>query len=150
MRVPLAAGLVGVVFGVVLCWSRMVDPDVIHGALTFERAYLYLMFLAAVPTTAVGLALVRRRGGRAVLTGEPIGWSTERVQRRSVVGGAVFGLGWGIAGACPGPIVTQLGQGILWAVPLAVGAFAGVWLHLRRQAVETEPATDAPPIAVPA
>jgi uncharacterized membrane protein YedE/YeeE len=146
MRTQVAGGLIGVVFGVVLCWSGMSDPDVIHQALTFQSAYLYLMFAAAVTCSGLGLALVRRRRARAVLTGERIGWTPDRLQRRHLTGAALFGIGWGVTGVCPGPIATQLGQGIAWALPLAAGALAGVWLHQRRQDPETEPAADkAPP-----
>jgi uncharacterized membrane protein YedE/YeeE len=64
------------------------------------------------------------------------------VQRRHITGSLLFGLGWGISDACPGPIATQIGQGIAWALPLIAGVLIGVRLHLRRNAVETEPATD--------
>ena len=54
----------------------------------------------------------------------------------------MFGLGWGIADACPGPIATQVGQGIPWALFTMAGVVAGVYLFLRRGAPETEPAAD--------
>ena len=136
----LAAGLaVGAVFGVVLCWSGMSSPNVIRGALLFQDGYLFLFFGAAVITSFVGLRLVR--GRRALLTGERIDWKSQRPERRHIVGSLVFGLGWGIADACPGPIATQVGQGIWWALFTFGGALIGVRLFLRRQE-ETEPASD--------
>ena len=139
----LAAGLVvGVVFGVVLSWSGMTSPNVIRQALLFQNAYLFLFFAAAVLTSFVGLRLVR--GRRALLTGERVDWRSELPQRRHIVGSLVFGLGWGIADACPGPIATQLGQGIAWGIPTAVGLMLGVWLFLRRQRVAA-PATRPEP-----
>jgi uncharacterized membrane protein YedE/YeeE len=139
-----AAGLaIGVVFGVVLCWTGMSDPDVIRGALLFQDAYLFLFFASAVATAAIGLQLVKRHQRRALLTRTPIGWEPERPQRRHVTGAAIFGVGWGVACACPAPIATQLGQGIPWAIFTMAGVVAGVYLFLRREQPDTEPACDS-------
>ncbi|MCW2994432.1 MAG: hypothetical protein JWQ18_1927 [Conexibacter sp.] len=64
------------------------------------------------------------------------------MRRRHLTGSLLFGIGWGVADACPGPIAAQLGQGIPWALFTLAGAAAGVWLFLRRGARETEPASD--------
>jgi len=145
-RTLLAGALTGAVFGVVLCWSGMISPEVIREALLFEDAYLFLFFGAAVVTSFVGLRLVR--GRRALLTGDRIDWSAERPQRHHIVGSVIFGAGWGIADACPGPIATQLGQGIWWSVFTIVGVVIGVRIFLGRQE-ETEPASE-PPVVGPA
>jgi uncharacterized membrane protein YedE/YeeE len=136
-----AGAIVGVVFGVTLCWTGLSDPNVIRSGLLFEDSYLYLFFASAVLTSAIGLRLVR--GRRAPLTGERVDWKQPRIQPRHIYGSLVFGLGWGIADACPGPIATQVGQGIWWAVFTLAGALIGVRLFLRSQE-ETEPASDAP------
>jgi uncharacterized membrane protein YedE/YeeE len=141
------------VFGFVLCWSGMIDPNVIRSALLFENSYLFLFFGSAVLVATVGVELLRHWRARALLTGAPVGWTRERVGRRHVVGSLLFGVGWGVANACPGPIAAQIGQGILWTVPLLAGVVIGVLLFQRGGAVETEPAADAPakpaPSAVP-
>jgi uncharacterized membrane protein YedE/YeeE len=125
----------------------MTSPDVIREALLFEDPYLFLFFGSAVLTSFIGLRLVR--GRRAMLTGERVDWKPERLQRRHIVGSLVFGAGWGIADACPGPIATQLGQGIWWSVFTIVGVVLGVRIFLRSQE-ETEPAADPPVAAAPA
>jgi uncharacterized protein len=143
VRGAIAGAVVGVVFGVALSWSGMVSPDVIRGALLFEQSYLFLMFASAVATAWVGLALLRRReAARALVSGGRLTFARERVERRHVVGALVFGIGWGVADACPGPIAAQIGQGIPWAVFTFAGMLGGIWLHQRRGAAETEPATD--------
>jgi uncharacterized membrane protein YedE/YeeE len=126
----LAGFVTGAVFGVVLCWSGMSDPDVIRGALLFEEAYLYLFFASAVLVATVGVRLIR--GRRALLTRERIDWRSTPVQRRHIAGSVLFGVGWAVADACPGPIVTQLGQGIVWSLFTIAGVMAGIWLFLRR------------------
>jgi hypothetical protein len=151
VRSGIAGAVVGIVFGLTLSWSGMASPDVIRGALLFEQSYLFLMFASAVLTASVGLAILRRVRDRAVLTGAPLTYVRERPARHHVVGSVLFGLGWGIADACPGPILAQLGQGIPWALVTLAGMVGGVWLHLRRGARETEPACDVTaPEAAPA
>jgi uncharacterized membrane protein YedE/YeeE len=130
---------VGIVFGVVLSWSGLAYPDVLRGALLFEDGYLYLFFASAVLTAFVGLRLVR--GRTALLTGERVDWRNERPQRRHIVGSLVFGAGWGIAHACPGPIAAQVGQGVWWSFFTLAGVLLGVYFFLRHQE-ETEPAAE--------
>jgi uncharacterized protein len=126
------AGLgVGVVFGAALSWTGMSSPEVIREALLFQDAYLYLMFASALATAAIGIRLLRARRVRALLTGERIAWSVDRPQARHVWGSVLFGTGWAISGACPGPIATQLGQGIAWALFTTAGVVIGIVLFLR-------------------
>jgi uncharacterized protein len=127
----LAGLLVGLVFGVTLSWTGMSDPDVIRDALLFKEAYLFLFFASAVLTATVGVHLLRRR--RALLTGERIDWHAAPVQRRHVAGSILFGTGWALADACPGPIATQVGQGIAWSLFTIAGVVVGIWVFLRRQ-----------------
>ncbi len=148
MRSRLAGTLIGVVFGITLCWSGMSNPTVIREALLFERAYLFLMFASAVLVAVIGLQTLRRRRARALLTGAPLTWTRDQPGRRHVTGSALFGLGWGIADACPGPIAAQIGQGVPWALFTIAGVLAGVYLFLRQGAAESEPAADATPEAM--
>jgi uncharacterized protein len=129
--VRLAGLLVGLVFGIVLCWSGMSDPDVIRGALLFEESYLFLFFASAVVVATVGVRLLR--GRRALLTRERIDWRSTPVQRRHIFGSVLFGAGWALADACPGPIATQLGQGIAWSLFTLAGVVVGIWVFLRRR-----------------
>ena len=147
-----AAGIIGAVFGLSLSWSGMSNPEVLRDGLLFRDSYLYLFFASALLTAAVGLRLLKSR--TALLTGEPITTTLEKPERRHVTGGAMFGAGWGLAAACPGPVATQLGMGIAWGIPTAAGLALGVLLYLRanepsggrrRRAVRLDrPATPAP------
>ena len=142
-----AGALVGVVFGVTLCWTGMSSPQVIRDALLFHDPYLFLFFGSAVLTSFAGLRLVR--GRRAVLTRARVDWKNPGVERRHIVGSLVFGIGWGIADACPGPVATQVGQGIWWSVFTLAGLLLGVRIFMRR-AEETEPATEPQTAGAPA
>ena len=138
-----AAAAIGVVFGVTLCWTGMSSPEVLRDGLLFRSAYLFLFFGAAVITAFVGLRILKARPTRAVLTGERIAWTPVPPERRHVVGSLLFGAGWAIADACPGPIATQLGQGVWWSLATIAGLAVGLRLAVRRQeqtALVTAPA----------
>jgi uncharacterized protein len=148
MSTRVAGAVIGIVFGIVLSWSGMTSPEVIRQGLLFESSYLFLFFGAAVSTSFVGLWILRRRAPRALLTGERVGWEPVKPERRHVAGSLLFGIGWGIAGACPGPIATQLGQGIAWGVPTTVGLVLGILLFRRLQARTTAARTRTPAASV--
>jgi uncharacterized membrane protein YedE/YeeE len=136
------AAVVGIVFGLTLCWVRFSDPGAIRRMLLFEDGYLWLIFASAVAISFVAIRLVRRLARRAIWTREPIAWDRgQRPTRSHIAGGALFGLGWAITATCPGPAATQLGQGIGWSVFVIAGIVLGIKLHARR---EPRTAVDAP------
>lgn len=154
MRARRLAGLlVGVVFGVTLSWTGMSSPEVLRHALLLESSYLYLFFASAVATATLGLWLLRRHRARALLTGEAVGWAREAPRRNHVVGSVIFGVGWAVSDACPGPIATQVGQGVLWSLFTITGVVAGIVLaqrssatapwHERKHSSEALPATSS-------
>ena len=128
-----AAFVVGAVFGLTLSWSGMTNPVVLQDGLLFRDAYLMLFFASALATAFVGLRVLKVLQARALLTGEPVSWTTVRPERRHVVGSLLFGTGWAIADACPGPIAAQLGQGVAWSLATTAGLVFGIWVFLRRQ-----------------
>ena len=134
----LAGLVVGVVFGVTLSWTGMSSPEVLREALLLDNAYLYLFFASAVATSTLGLWLLRRARARALLTGEPVAWTRKTPRRNHVVGSVLFGVGWAVADACPGPIATQVGQGVLWSLFTITGVVAGIVLAHRVSASAAE------------
>jgi uncharacterized membrane protein YedE/YeeE len=132
MRVRAVAVCFGTVFGFLLAWSGLASPDAIRRMLLLEDPYLFEMFATAVAVGFVGVRVVRRVRTRALVTGEVLAWSATPPQRRHVVGAAIFGTGWAIADACPGPIAAQLGGGVVWSLCTAAGVLVGIELYLRR------------------
>lgn len=129
-----AAFAVGAVFGLTLSWSGMTDPDVLRDGLLFRDAYLMLFFASALGTAFVGTRVLKALQAKALLTGEPVSWTTVKPERRHVVGSVLFGVGWAVADVCPGPIAAQLGQGVPWALATLVGLVGGLVLFSRRSA----------------
>jgi uncharacterized membrane protein YedE/YeeE len=136
----LAALVIGFVFGLALSWSGMTNPDVLRNGLLFRDSYLFLFFISALLTAFVGLRVLKVLQARAVLTGEPVSWTTVAPERRHVLGSVLFGIGWAVADACPGPIAAQVGQGVFWSLATAAGVVLGVWVFLRRASTGRVPA----------
>lgn len=130
-RYALAALLSGALFGLGLALSGMTDARRVLGFLDVAGAFdptLLFVLCGAVVTTTVLFGLVLRHG-RPVLA-DVFHLSTLRqIDRRLVIGAALFGVGWGVAGYCPGPALAGLGvaaREALWFVPAMI---AGMVLH---------------------
>jgi uncharacterized membrane protein YedE/YeeE len=124
--VPLA---VGIAAGFVVAWARLSDPAVIRDMLMLRDPHVFLVMGSAVIVAAIGLRLLRALRLRAVITGEPIAWSVERPQGKHIAGSLLFGVGWSVAGTCPGPVAAMMGQGGLGGLPVVAGLLAGVALQ---------------------
>jgi uncharacterized protein len=129
-RVRTASVLLGVAFGFLLSWSQLTDPEVVRKSLALENFYVFGVMGLAVATGFVGVRAARRFLRTAVLTGEPIAWSTQKPEFRHIAGSVIFGLGWALSDVCPGPLTAQLGQGAARAIPLAIGVVGGVLIYL--------------------
>ena len=129
MQLRLAALALGVVTGFVFGWARLTDPETFHRMLSLRSADVYLLMGGAVAVVFVGARLLR--GRHALITREPIAWSSTRPTRAHLVGGAIFGVGWGVSASCPGPIAAQLGGGRVLTFALAAGVIVGVALQPR-------------------
>ncbi len=115
--------LLGTIFGFVLSRSGAADYNYIQGMFLFERFQLYGIIGTAVALTAPGLWALKRFGRTA--TGRPIQIELKPLHRGNLVGGLLFGVGWSMAGMCPGPIFVNIGEGKLYAVAALAGALAG-------------------------
>lgn len=112
----------GALFGIVATKGELVSWFRIEEALRFKGPYLYEVFASAFAVAAPGFALLKRRG--TALPPKALGSGV-----RYVAGGAVFGLGWGIIGACPGPLFALLGAGVGVMAVTIVAALAGTWTY---------------------
>jgi uncharacterized membrane protein YedE/YeeE len=123
--------VVGIGAGFVVAWARLSDPSVIRDMLLLRDPHVFLVMGSAVMVAAIGQRFLRALRLRAVITGEPIAWSVERPQGKHIAGSLLFGVGWSVAGTCPGPVAAMLGQGHLDVLPVVAGLLAGVALQHR-------------------
>jgi uncharacterized membrane protein YedE/YeeE len=136
---------VGAAFGFLLTVSGLGDYSTIHDGLLLRNPYIFLMMVSAMAVAFAGLAVLRRRG-RTGFAGR-LALPHNRVERRHVYGGAVFGLGFGVGATCPGMTVAMTTTGGLYGLVVLVGLMGGLWLRgsvERRQrrplSTEAEPA----------
>jgi uncharacterized membrane protein YedE/YeeE len=133
----------GVIFGFGLGFSQMARPEVVLDFLQFEDfGLLFVMFGAAI-VSGIAFAVMPRIRDSAPLTGDRYERRLKSFDRNVLVGGAIFGVGWGLSGICPGAAYASLGTGnvaILWAI---AGMFVGAYLQgrWRSRATTGEPAT---------
>jgi uncharacterized protein len=118
--------VLGTLFGFVLSRSGAADYDFIQGMFLFTNIQLYGIIGTAVVISAPGLWLIQR-GGRTLL-GRHCSVETKPIHRGTVVGGLLFGIGWSMAGMCPGPILVNIGEGKLYAIAALAGALTGTSL----------------------
>lgn len=140
--------LIGSVFGALLWLSGMADYDVIHRGLLFREPHLYLMMVASVGTAAPLLWLLERRGVRTLLGGT-IAVTRDRPERQHVLGGLTFGVGWALAGTCPGAVAAMAAGGELNALWVMAGIAGGTLLRdgLERRATSAARRTPDEPAA---
>ncbi|MGQ3414430.1 DUF6691 family protein [Natrinema sp. LN54] len=134
----------GMIFGFGLGFSQMARPEVVLNFLQFEDfGLLFVMFGAAI-VSGVAFAVMPRIRDSAPLTGDRYERRLKPFDRNVLIGGTIFGVGWGLSGICPGAAYASLGVGnvtILWAI---AGMFAGAYLQgvwrSKRTAAATAPA----------
>ena len=151
MNVKVTGLFAGMGFGFLLSWARLSDPTVIRNMLLLRDGHVFLIMASAIVVAAVGLRLLRTTGSHGFVTGEPIGWSVQRPERRHVVGSVIFGAGWSVAGTCPGPVAAMIGEGKLGGLAVAAGLLAGVALQqnlVGTQAIERQPAAPPHPVGL--
>ena len=118
----------GLVFGLGLIVSGMANPAKVLGFLDVTGRWdpsLAFVMAGAIAVGAVTFALARRR--TASLLGAPMRLpATRAIDRRLVIGSALFGIGWGIAGFCPGPALVSLGMGEVKGLVFVAAMLAGM------------------------
>jgi len=122
--------LLGIAFGFVLSRSEVISWFRIQEMFRFQSFRMYGIIGSAIATAALSVALIKRAGLKAV-DGEkilipptpPDGWI------RYAAGGTIFGLGWALTGACPGPLFVLIGDGVPVMTVAVISALAGTWTY---------------------
>jgi hypothetical protein len=122
--------ILGCLFGIVLVKSEVVSWFRIHQMFLFQEFHMYGVLGSAVTVAALSLAVLKRIGASA-MTGEPICVPPKEMGRgyRYGIGGTLFGIGWALTGACPGPLFALIGAGSSVFIVVALSAIAGTWTY---------------------
>ncbi|CAA9242048.1 MAG: hypothetical protein AVDCRST_MAG77-1596 [uncultured Chloroflexi bacterium] len=114
----------GLVFGVLLVLARVHEYETIHNMLMLRDPYVFLLMGSAVGTALPLIWLLQRRRWNT-----PFGGTLEperpTLERRHIAGSVVFGTGWAITGACPGPVLAMTASGNLLGGVVVAGIFVG-------------------------
>ncbi len=126
----LAYPVLGVFFGITLTRSEVLSWFRIQEMFRFQSPRMYEIIASAIVVAAVSLTLIRKLELKAV-SGEPITIPPKSLGRgvRYAAGGTIFGLGWALTGACPGPLFALVGNGVSVMIVAIASALAGTWLY---------------------
>lgn len=121
--------LIGIFFGIVMYKSEAASWFRIYEMFHFDSFHMYGIIGSALFLGIIGVQLIKRSNGKSFF-GEPIKITPkERGFKNYLFGGIIFGLGWALAGACPGPIYTLIGAGYVSILVVLLGALGGAFLY---------------------
>jgi uncharacterized protein len=125
----------GVLFGILLTKSEVISWFRIQEMFRFQGFHMYGIFATALPTAIITVQALKRRGART-LGGDAIVIPPKHLGSgvRYAAGGTIFGLGWALTGACPGPLFALLGSGVGVMCVAILSAMLGTWTYGRLRA----------------
>ncbi len=119
---------VGVIFGIVFVKAEIISWYRIQEMFRLQSFHMYGVIGTAVVVGALSVWLIKRFNIKTIY-GEKIEFHPKRFSKGQVYGGLLFGLGWGLTGACPGPLFAQIGTGVLVIAVVVLSAIAGTWTY---------------------
>lgn len=118
--------ILGILFGIVLVKGQVISWFRINEMFRLEDPYMYLVIGSAVVVAAISLIIIRKLQAQTI-DGEAIVINKKPFTKGTGIGGVIFGLGWAITGACPGPIYAQIGSGTYLAIVTFLAALTGAY-----------------------
>jgi uncharacterized membrane protein YedE/YeeE len=118
----------GVYLGILFVKSEVASWERIHNMFLFKEAHMYLIIGLAIGVAMLSMLLIKRFDIKTV-EGKPIKYEPKPYHTGVILGGMLFGAGWAITGACPGPIYAQIGAGAWMALFTFVGAMLGMFSY---------------------
>jgi hypothetical protein len=120
--------LAGVFFGVVLIKSEVVSWFRIQEMFRLQSFHMYGVIGVGVVVGIISVFLIKKLKIKTI-HGETIEFQDKKFTKGQVYGGLIFGLGWAITGACPGPLFAQIGSGVMVVIVTLLSAIAGTWVY---------------------
>ena len=118
----------GMLFGLVLVKAEIVSWYRIQEMFRFQSFHMYGVIGSAVVTGVICVQLIKRFGIKTS-QGEPVVLLKREFHWGNVIGGLLFGLGWALTGACPGPLYAQIGSGFFTVIITLISAIGGTWVY---------------------
>ena len=120
--------LVGVLFGIVFIKAEIISWYRIQEMFRFQSFHMYGVIGSAVVVGIISILLIKKYNIKTIY-GEKIKFNDKKFNKGQIIGGLIFGLGWAITGACPGPIFAQIGTGVTVMFVTLFFAIVGTWVY---------------------
>ncbi len=127
----------GVLFGFALSRVGASEYDLIVGMFTGQDYTLVGVMVTAIIVGGLGMQVLKKFA-QPVKSGEPLKISYKELKKWSIPGALIFGIGWGISGACPGTVLAQIGEGKLFGLFTFAGMICGTYIYARLKEKHTE------------
>lgn len=121
-------GLAGILFGIILVKAEIISWWRIQEMFRLESFHMYGVIGSAVVVGIISVWLIKKLNIKTIY-GEPIRFYPKKFNKGQVFGGLLFGFGWAITGACPGPLFAQIGAGFPVVMVTLLSAIAGTWVY---------------------
>ena len=119
---------VGIMFGIVFVKAEIISWFRIQEMFRLQSFHMYGVIGSAIVVGMISVFLIKKFNIKT-LDGETVVFHTKNFQKGQIYGGRMFGLGWAITGACPGPLFAQIGSGYVVVLVTLLSAIAGTWMY---------------------
>ncbi|MBW2735764.1 MAG: YeeE/YedE family protein [Deltaproteobacteria bacterium] len=119
----------GIVFGFILSRAGATTYDFYAKLFLLQDLQLLWVIGTAALVGVIGVFLLKRTRARTLIGKEPISFEGKPYKKTLIGGSVIFGVGWGLAGACPGTALAMLGEGKLGALFTISGILIGTWIY---------------------
>ena len=120
--------LVGIVFGIIFVKAEIVSWFRIQEMFRLQSFHMYGIIGSAIAVAMLSIFLIRRYKVRSIY-GEEIVIQKKTFNKGVIYGGLIFGIGWALTGACPGPLFAQVGTGVSVVFVTVLSALLGTWVY---------------------
>jgi uncharacterized membrane protein YedE/YeeE len=119
---------VGAIFGIVFVKAEIISWFRIQEMFRFESFHMYGVIGTAVVVGMISVQIIKARKAKSI-EGEEIVIHDKEFNKGQIYGGLIFGFGWAITGACPGPLFAQMGAGFTVVIVTFLSAVLGTWVY---------------------
>lgn len=119
---------VGMIFGILFVKAEIISWFRIQEMFRLESFHMYGVIGSAVAVGMLSVWLIKKFKIKTI-DGEPITLQPKKFNKGQIIGGIIFGLGWGMTGACPGPLYAQIGTGATVILITLLSAILGTWVY---------------------
>jgi len=120
--------IVGVLFGIVFVKAEIISWFRIQEMFRLQSFHMYGVIGSAILTGMISVWFIKKFDIKTIY-GEPIKIAPKKFNKGQIYGGLIFGFGWAITGACPGPLFAQIGTGALAVIVTLASSIFGTWVY---------------------